>query len=75
MILSLWVVSFIGSFFNFFTVVYIGIVLLFTAPALYDKYQDHVDDKLDLVLMLFSRHYDSIVSRTAEQATKGKKTQ
>ncbi|KAJ6829963.1 putative reticulon-like protein B11 [Iris pallida] len=74
-VLSLWVVSYIGSFFSFLTVVYIGVVLLLTVPALYDKYQDHVNEKLGIVHTAVSRHYDRIVSRTSELAVKGKKTQ
>ncbi|KAJ0984391.1 hypothetical protein J5N97_002747 [Dioscorea zingiberensis] len=45
-ILVLWMVSIIGGLFNFFTLVYIGVILALTVPVLYDKYQDHVDEKL-----------------------------
>ncbi|XP_022984805.1 reticulon-like protein B11 isoform X2 [Cucurbita maxima] len=44
--LGLWFVSFIGSFFNFLTLVYIGILLSLSAPLVYDKYQDHINEKL-----------------------------
>ncbi|XP_047322915.1 reticulon-like protein B11 [Impatiens glandulifera] len=43
---GLWVISFIGSFFNFITLVYLGILVSLSLPALYEKYQDPVDDKL-----------------------------
>lgn len=44
--LGLWIVSFIGSFFNFLTLVYIGVLLSLSAPIVYDKYQDQINEKL-----------------------------
>ncbi|OAY66481.1 Reticulon-like protein B11 [Ananas comosus] len=73
-ILVLWLVSYIGRFFNFLTVVYIGILLSLTVPALYDKYQDHVDEKLGIAHSLFLKQYDNILSKTGE-SRKEKKTQ
>ncbi|KAA8545822.1 hypothetical protein F0562_020727 [Nyssa sinensis] len=43
---GLWVISYIGSFFNFLTLVGIAVLLSLSVPVLYDKYQDQVDDKL-----------------------------
>ncbi|RZC45138.1 hypothetical protein C5167_038079 [Papaver somniferum] len=45
-IVSIWIVAFVGGLFNFITLVYIGVVLSLTVPALYNNYQDHIDDKL-----------------------------
>ncbi|KAI3922407.1 hypothetical protein MKX01_006096 [Papaver californicum] len=45
-IVSIWTVAFIGGLFNFITLVYIGVVLSLTVPALYNNYRDHIDDKL-----------------------------
>ncbi|KAI3938323.1 hypothetical protein MKW98_015222 [Papaver atlanticum] len=45
-IVSIWIVAFVGGLFNFITLVYIGVVLCLTVPALYNNYQDHIDDKL-----------------------------
>ncbi|XP_030522809.1 reticulon-like protein B11 [Rhodamnia argentea] len=42
---GLWAISYIGTL-NFLTLVYIGIVLALTVPFAYDKYQDHINDKL-----------------------------
>ncbi|XP_010671578.2 reticulon-like protein B4 [Beta vulgaris subsp. vulgaris] len=42
-IAGLWVVSVVGSWFNFLTLVYLLFVLLHTVPVLYEKYEDHVD--------------------------------
>ncbi|KAG6600309.1 Reticulon-like protein B11, partial [Cucurbita argyrosperma subsp. sororia] len=43
--LGLWISSFIGSFFNFLTLVYFGVLLSLSAPLVYDKYQDPIDEK------------------------------
>ncbi|GKD38020.1 reticulon-like protein B11 [Tanacetum coccineum] len=46
---SLWLISFIGSFFNFLTLVYIGVLLSLSVPFLYDMFQTQVDEKLIVV--------------------------
>ncbi|PWA55531.1 Reticulon [Artemisia annua] len=46
---SLWLISFIGSFFNFLTLVYIGVLLSLSIPFLYEKFQTQVDEKLIVV--------------------------
>jgi hypothetical protein len=42
-IAGLWVLSIIGSCYNFLTLFYTATVLLFTIPVLYEKYEDKVD--------------------------------
>lgn len=42
---GLWAISYIGTL-NFLTLLYIGIVVALTVPFVYDKYQDHINDKL-----------------------------
>ncbi|KAL1195568.1 Reticulon-like protein B4 [Cardamine amara subsp. amara] len=42
-ITGLWVLSVIGSCCNFLTLFYTAMVLLFTIPVLYEKYEDKVD--------------------------------
>ncbi|XP_072970238.1 reticulon-like protein B11 [Typha angustifolia] len=74
-ILVLWLVSYIGSFFNFLTLVYIGILLSLSIPALYDKYQDHIDEKVGVAHSLLLKQYGVIFSRISGQASKEKKTQ
>ncbi|KAL9272772.1 Reticulon-like protein [Drosera capensis] len=64
--ITLWWVSYIGSFCNFLTFVYIGILLSFTVPILYEKFQGEVDDKLSLALKVIQARYrrvDETVSR------------
>lgn len=42
-IAGLWVLSVVGSWCNFLTLVYIAFVLLHTLPVFYEKYEDQVD--------------------------------
>ncbi|KAI9089944.1 hypothetical protein K1719_028914 [Acacia pycnantha] len=46
---ALLLISFIGSKFNFLTLVYTFVLLSLSVPPLYDKYQDHIDDKLYMI--------------------------
>ncbi|KAM0061011.1 hypothetical protein Hdeb2414_s0004g00130921 [Helianthus debilis subsp. tardiflorus] len=46
---SLWLISYVGSFFNFLTLIYIGVLLSLSMPFLYDKFQAQVDEKLVIV--------------------------
>ncbi|KAG1363933.1 reticulon-like protein B11 [Cocos nucifera] len=73
--LLLWLVSYIGSLFNFLTLVYIGVLLSITLPALYDKYQDHVDERLGLAHKLLLKIYDNILRMETRQPAKEKKIQ
>ncbi|KAG6531653.1 reticulon-like protein B11 [Zingiber officinale] len=74
-ILSMWVVSYIGSLFNFLTLAYIGVLLAITIPAIYDKYQEHVDQKLGVAHNVVLKQYESIFSRGQGRSTNEKKTQ
>ncbi|CAN6482376.1 unnamed protein product [Victoria cruziana] len=77
--LGLWIVSYIGSFFSFLAVAYVGIVISFTIPALYEKYQDRVDEKLSAaqsaVLKQYRNVHGAVLSRISSSAGKEKKTQ
>ncbi|CAI9779237.1 unnamed protein product [Fraxinus pennsylvanica] len=41
--LSLLLISVIGSLTDFLTFIYTGLVTLLTVPALYERYEDHID--------------------------------
>ncbi|CAL5029398.1 unnamed protein product [Urochloa decumbens] len=73
-ILVLWVVSYIGMLFNFLTLIYIGVMVSLLVPPLYEKYQDHIDEKLGVAHSVLSRHIDTIITR-AGQSAKQKKTE
>ncbi|KAH7672273.1 Reticulon domain-containing protein [Dioscorea alata] len=74
-ILVLWMVSTIGGLVNFFTFVYIGVLLALTVPVLYDKYQDRVDEKLGVAHKVLLKQYDAILIKTGRKSSKEKKTQ
>ncbi|CAM8904300.1 unnamed protein product [Rhodiola kirilowii] len=77
--ISLWFISYVGSFFNFLTLVYIGVLLSISVPVVYEKYQDHIDDKLSIahgVILTQYRKLDEKVLRKIQfPVGKGKKTQ
>lgn len=56
----LWVISYIGDFFNFMTFLYIGFLACFLLPVLYDENQDAVHEKLCFA----QRHYRNILDLT-----------
>lgn len=56
-IAGLWVVSVVGSWFNFLTLVYLLFVLLHTVPVLYEKYEDHVDAFAEKASIELKRQY------------------
>ncbi|KAJ3678421.1 hypothetical protein LUZ60_002224 [Juncus effusus] len=73
-IVVLWFVSNIGSFFNFLTLLYIGVLVSLVVPAVYEKHQDQVDEKLGLAHEHLSKHLGPILSNTG-LSVKEKKTE
>ncbi|KAI3448135.1 hypothetical protein Pfo_004800 [Paulownia fortunei] len=77
--IGLWVISYIGSFFNFLTLVYIGVLLSISLPVLYDKYQNPIDDKLSVAYNIAQVQYrkidDKILRKIPLPSNKEKKTQ
>ncbi|KZV39546.1 hypothetical protein F511_28752 [Dorcoceras hygrometricum] len=76
-VIALWLLSVIGSLLSFFTLAYIaGIIISVTVPALYDKFQDHVDRYADMVHRKLSKHYkivdENLHSRLPRTLTKDK---
>ncbi|KAL2458682.1 Reticulon-like protein B11 [Abeliophyllum distichum] len=58
--LVLWVISYLGSFFNFLTLVHIGVLLSLSVPVLYDKYQMQIDEKLIIAHKIIQTQYQKI---------------
>ncbi|XP_042042838.1 reticulon-like protein B11 [Salvia splendens] len=58
----LWVISYIGSFFNFLTMIYICVLVSLSLPVLYDKYQSPIDDKLSVAYNIARIQYEKIYS-------------
>jgi len=48
-------------------------MLSLLVPPLYEKYQDHVDEKLGVAHSVLSRHIDTIITRAGQ--AKQKKTE
>ncbi|KAF3433292.1 hypothetical protein FNV43_RR24394 [Rhamnella rubrinervis] len=75
-VLSLWLLSVIGSFFSFFTIAYVGSIILITVPALYSKYEQHVDKYYGMIHQQFSKRYkvvdDNVFSRLPRSFSKDK---
>ncbi|KAA8536231.1 hypothetical protein F0562_028709 [Nyssa sinensis] len=76
---GLWVISYIGSVFNFLTLVYVGVLLGLSIPVLYDKYQDQVDGKLIVAHKIIQAQYrkidDNILRKIPMPLNKKKKIQ
>ncbi|XWS68080.1 hypothetical protein CRYUN_Cryun04dG0059500 [Craigia yunnanensis] len=60
---GLWLVSYIGSLFNFLSLVYIGVILSLSVPVVYDKYQHHIDEKLSVTHRIIQTQYRKIDER------------
>lgn len=75
-VVYLWLLSVIGSFFSFFTIAYIGTIVLITIPSLYNKYDEPVDRYYGMIQKQFSKHYkivdESVFSRLPRNLPKDK---
>ncbi|KAJ4734028.1 Reticulon-like protein [Rhynchospora pubera] len=78
-IAGLWVLSIVGSWFDFLTLSYIGFILLHTVPALYEKYEDKVDEIAERGLSEANKHYkvldEKVLSKIPRGPAKSKKYQ
>ncbi|CAL1411899.1 unnamed protein product [Linum trigynum] len=62
-VVSLWLLSAIGSYFSFFTLAYIGTVLSITVPALYSKNEERVGRYFGMIHKRFKIVDESVISR------------
>ncbi|XP_071698032.1 reticulon-like protein B11 [Rutidosis leptorrhynchoides] len=73
---TLWLISYIGSFFNFLTLIYIAILASLSVPFLYDMFQTQVDEKLIVVHKLaHSIHMQADIALQMLPLTHKQKTQ
>ncbi|KAL2622672.1 hypothetical protein R1flu_002877 [Riccia fluitans] len=76
---GLWVLSTIGAWFNFLTLVYIGVIASHTVPVLYEKYEDEVDKygkvALDQAHVQYKKIDALLLSKIPRAAPKDKKSQ
>ncbi|KAJ1402894.1 Reticulon [Sesbania bispinosa] len=75
----LWTISYIGSLFNFLTLIYISVILSLSLPLLYDKYQDQIDDKLyvihGIIQTQYKKFHSIVLSKFPKFTNKEKKMQ
>ncbi|KAH7548284.1 hypothetical protein ACOSQ2_032666 [Xanthoceras sorbifolium] len=77
-VVCLWLLSAIGSYFSFFTLAYIGTLISVTVPALYSRYEESVDRYCGMIHKRLSKHYkivdENVVSRLPRSLSKDKDT-
>ncbi|KAK6916398.1 Reticulon [Dillenia turbinata] len=56
----LWLISYIGSFLNFLTLMYIGVLLSLSLPPVYEKYQDLIEGQLTKGHQIIREKYRNI---------------
>ncbi|CAK7339970.1 unnamed protein product [Dovyalis caffra] len=75
-VVCLWLLSAVGSYFSFFTLAYIGTILSITIPALYSRYKELVDRYCGMIHSKLSHHYkivdESVISRIPQSLSKDK---
>lgn len=75
-VVCMWLLSVIGSYFSFFTLAYIGTIISITVPAFYSKYEEPVDRYCGMIQRQFSKHYkivdDGVFSRLPRSFSKNK---
>lgn len=76
-IAGLWILSVLGTYSNFLTLFYIGVVVLFTVPVLSDKYEDKVDPFAEKMMVEIKKQYAvfdaKLLSKIPRGPMKGKK--
>nr|GMD30345.1 reticulon-like protein B16 [Ipomoea batatas] len=74
-VIVLWLLSTIGSMVSIFTLTYIGAIMFITVPALYSRFEAHVDRCAGKLHQQFTRHYrivDESISRLPRNVAKDK---
>ncbi|KAK4492138.1 hypothetical protein RD792_002935 [Penstemon davidsonii] len=69
-ILGLWIVSIVGSCFDFLTLVYIMFVVLLTMPPLYEKHEDKVDNYALKAKAKLKRQYSTLDEKVLQKLPK-----
>ncbi|XVF81952.1 hypothetical protein PTKIN_Ptkin16aG0003500 [Pterospermum kingtungense] len=75
-VISLWLLSAIGSYCSFFTLAYIGTILSVIVLAFYSRYEEQVDKCCGMIHRKFSQHYkivdESMINRIPRSLSKDK---
>ncbi|KAL3691249.1 hypothetical protein R1sor_004900 [Riccia sorocarpa] len=76
---GLWVLSTIGAWCNFLTLIYLGVIASHTLPVLYEKYEDEVDKygkvALDTAHVQYKKIDNLLLSKIPRATPKDKKAQ
>ncbi|KAL0845950.1 hypothetical protein Bca101_019196 [Brassica carinata] len=56
-VIGLWLVSIIGNWFSFLSLLYICFVLIHTVPKLYEKYEDEIDPIAEKAVIEMKKHF------------------
>ncbi|KAF5194440.1 Reticulon-like protein b1 [Thalictrum thalictroides] len=70
-IAGLWVLSVVGSWCNFVSLVYIAFVLLHTVPVLYEKYEDQVDTFAEKAMHEIKKQYAVFDAKVLSKIPRG----
>ncbi|KAK6117670.1 hypothetical protein DH2020_048587 [Rehmannia glutinosa] len=70
-IAGLWVLSVLGSCFNFLTLFYICFVLLLSVPVLYEKYEDQIDSFAEKAEAELKKQYVVFNAKVLSKIPKG----
>ncbi|ESQ38386.1 hypothetical protein EUTSA_v10028886mg [Eutrema salsugineum] len=70
-IVGLWVLSVLGGCCSFLTLAYIALVLLFTLPLLYDKYEDKVDSYGEKAMAELKKQYAVFDAKVLSKIPRG----
>ncbi|WOK93663.1 reticulon-like protein B2 isoform X2 [Canna indica] len=65
---GLWVVSVVGGWFSFLTLIYIVVLLVYTAPVFYEKFEDHVDLTVEKAMVEINKHYAILDEKSMESS-------
>ncbi|KAL1565670.1 reticulon-like protein B5 [Salvia divinorum] len=69
-IFALWVVSMVGSWFDFLTIIYIINMLILTMPPLYEKHEDQVDSYALKAKDRLKRQYSKLDEKVLQKLPK-----
>ncbi|XP_047966831.1 reticulon-like protein B5 [Salvia hispanica] len=69
-IFALWVISMVGSWFDFLTIIYIINVLILTMPPLYEKHEDQVDSYALKAKARLKRQYSKLDEKVLQKLPK-----
>ncbi|PIN25549.1 Reticulon [Handroanthus impetiginosus] len=69
-IFTLWVLSIVGSWFDFLTITYIIFVVLLTMPPLYEKHEDKVDSYAQKAKAKLKRQYSKLDEKVLQKLPK-----